>query len=799
MSSNIALIFPLMDAQRSPKTGSKAANLSKLIAARFLVPKGFVISADAYRSHLWASGARDYASSAADAETREKIREAILSSQIPVDIWSAITEAYKRLSWQIGFEEPRVAVRASAIEGSSEISFTGAYESFLNVSGPDALNVAIKRVWASLWNGKAAAYRTRHHIDSEPAMAIIIQEMLDADWCGTALTADPVTGNPYNVLISCDHIEHAGECNAAAAMELPQYKVDLRDFSQVGCDCKLEKPLGNDVVSLIAERSVLIENVISSPADVEWAYGGDRLWFLQARPIADLPVYFPAELLDESDAKAQWRRISSYPISYFTRSCFWKSPRSLTNQFPGRCVDESRVVNGFVYRRAFDISEDKAGSRSKDCAVGLRLLTQWHKEIEPNIRSSAASVTKADLSQADYADLIGALNGAVDITRIAADWLDLARYGSTLFPQLLQQLLQDKEMDQSLYHRLICGLPDPTVMRDAKLQELGEQFAIADGLGKANVREWWLGYKKDVDELAREYGYSFKDAGEMCDIALWESWIENTDSVFRAIGALARRDKRPSLLTQHCASEQTAADAASEAETYFKGKQRTHFKAVLELSRQWLSAANEIEQVYALACSGLRLVMMELGDRLCESQLISEINDVFNLALDEITALPAQPAETDRAVAASAIANRRHELWLEQRLTAPDVLSCDSDYSGAEPLTQHSDDLLAGRAVCPGTAAGRARIARSIADAGEIENGDILVVDSPGLAWTPFLALAGGFISERESGCPGEVAMVREYGIPIVMNCKGVLATVKNGQRITVNGSNGTIELKKSV
>lgn len=775
-SSNIALIFPLVDAQRSLKTGSKAANLSKLITANFPVPKGFVISADAYRSHLWASGARERASAAAEAEDREMIREAILSSQIPEDVWSTVADAYKRLSWKIGFENPKVAVRSSAIEGSQD-GFTGAYESFLNVSGLDALNVAVKRVWASLWNGKAAAYRAKYQIDSEPAMAIIIQEMLDADWFGTALTADPVTGNPQNVLISCDSIANAGESNAAA-MNLPQYKVDLRDFSSTDCGEITDSP-GDDIISLIAEKSVLIEDIISSKADVEWAYEGDKLWFLQARPIAELPVYFPNEANDSD----KWQRISPHPISYFSRSCFWKS-----------LSDKNKLINGFVYRRAVDMSEYNLRNSGKDCAAGNRLLTQWHKGIEPNLRSSASAIIKSDLPKIEYVELMSSLADAAETARIAADWLETSRHYSTLFPHLLKQLLQETDKSSSLYQKLLCGLPSPTIMRDAKLQELGEKFAIADGQGRTGDRKWWLGYKKSVDEFAREYGYSFKNAGEMCDVALWESWIEDSDSVFRAIGALARRDKRPSLLTQHCASEQAAIIAACDTEAHFKGKQHTHFKTVLELSRQWLSAANEIEHVYALACTSLRLVLMELGDRFCDSHLISEIDDIFFLTFDEIAALPAQPNETHRAIVSADIACRRHNLWMEQRLIAPDILT--SDMESTDNAVQNSNDVLFGRAVCPGLAAGRVRIAKSIAEAGEIENGDLLIVDSPGLAWTPFLALAGGFISERDS--LGEAGIIREYGIPAVVNCRGIMASVRDGQRITIDGSNGMIDLKKA-
>jgi pyruvate,water dikinase len=146
-SPSIKVVLPLADARTNRRTGGKAIGLSKLIAAHFCVPKGFVLSADAYRSHLWASGVREIASAHAEAEDREAIRAAILAQPIPEDIWQSVSEAYERLSWQIGDAEPKVAVRPSALEDSRGGSgFSGAYESYLNVAGLENLDAAIKRV-----------------------------------------------------------------------------------------------------------------------------------------------------------------------------------------------------------------------------------------------------------------------------------------------------------------------------------------------------------------------------------------------------------------------------------------------------------------------------------------------------------------------------------------------------------------------------------------------------------------------------------------------------------------------------
>ena len=73
LPADLTMIIPLADAINTRKYGAKAANLAKLVTAGFAVPRGFVVSADACRAHLWESGMRQQAAAATDAEHRETI------------------------------------------------------------------------------------------------------------------------------------------------------------------------------------------------------------------------------------------------------------------------------------------------------------------------------------------------------------------------------------------------------------------------------------------------------------------------------------------------------------------------------------------------------------------------------------------------------------------------------------------------------------------------------------------------------------------------------------------------------
>jgi pyruvate, water dikinase len=90
-----------------------------------------------------------------------KIRAAVVDQPFPADLEADIRTAYARLAR--GDAEKSFAVRSSATaEDLPDASFAGQQETFLNVRGIDAILVAVRQVFASLFNDRAIAYRVHH-------------------------------------------------------------------------------------------------------------------------------------------------------------------------------------------------------------------------------------------------------------------------------------------------------------------------------------------------------------------------------------------------------------------------------------------------------------------------------------------------------------------------------------------------------------------------------------------------------------------------------------------------------------
>ncbi|MGH2721904.1 MAG: PEP-utilizing enzyme, partial [Actinomycetota bacterium] len=97
-----------------------------------------------------------------------------------------------------------------------------------------------------------------------------------------------------------------------------------------------------------------------------------------------------------------------------------------------------------------------------------------------------------------------------------------------------------------------------------------------------------------------------------------------------------------------------------------------------------------------------------------------------------------------------------------------------------------------GSPASPGVAAGMARVVLDPVGA-RIEPGEILVAPSTDPGWTPLFLTAGGLVMEMGGPMSHGAVVAREYGIPAVVGVAGATERIATGQRITVDGSNGTV------
>ena len=287
--------------------GGKGANLGEMIAAGFPVPPGFVVTAEAYLDAMEHAGLRDelaeHARTAGElAEAARRAKDSVRACVLPTAL---ADEALERLD-ALG-PEVRVAVRSSATaEDSTDTSFAGMNETFTNVRGPELLQ-RITDCWASLFGERVASYRVDRQLFDEPAIAVVVQQMVASDRSGVMFTVDPALRE--QILIEAAF--GLGEVVVSGRVEPDTYHVDratamLRDV-RIGCQSvrittgpdgdvveELDaadgwrRGLTDDEVVRVANLGLDIERHYGSPQDIEWAFVGDKLFVVRSRPMTTL-------------------------------------------------------------------------------------------------------------------------------------------------------------------------------------------------------------------------------------------------------------------------------------------------------------------------------------------------------------------------------------------------------------------------------------------------------------------------------------------------------------------------------
>jgi len=297
------------------KVGGKGASLGELTGAGLPVPPGFVVTAGTYRSfieeagideELFAAVDVDVDDSAALANAADRAQELILETPFPDELREEIVESYR----EVGNGEAFVAVRSSATaEDLPDASFAGQQETFLNVT-EDELLKRVRECWASLFTQRAIYYRQEQGFDhSVVNIAVVVQQMVDAEKSGVMFTSHPSTGDPTMIIEAAWGL---GEAVVSGAVSPDNYIIDRSDRSmdvtvaekkvmhekdeetgqtverEVPEDKRTARVLDADEIDELMDLGERVEDHYGEPQDVEWAIVDGDVYMLQSRPITTI-------------------------------------------------------------------------------------------------------------------------------------------------------------------------------------------------------------------------------------------------------------------------------------------------------------------------------------------------------------------------------------------------------------------------------------------------------------------------------------------------------------------------------
>ena len=309
------------------EVGGKNASLGELIRVmselKVAVPNGFATTSNAYDLFLEDNNLKEFIEAQLSVlnednleqlnEVAQSIRDHIMKAQFSESFIDSVSQAYLKL---IDTDEITVAVRSSATaEDLPEASFAGQQETLLNVHGLDDVLMAIKIVYASLFNDRAIVYRKHHgfsHMDVKISAGIQIMVRSDLASSGVMFSIDPETGFKDVVFITSSY--GLGETIVQGSVNPDEYCLYKPNLA-VKNKAILSKRLGSKKVQMIYDKTgtkivdvesasqklfsltddeveklgqyaVAIEKHYGVPMDIEWAKDGisKKIYIVQARP-----------------------------------------------------------------------------------------------------------------------------------------------------------------------------------------------------------------------------------------------------------------------------------------------------------------------------------------------------------------------------------------------------------------------------------------------------------------------------------------------------------------------------------
>lgn len=187
----------------------------------------------------------------------------------------------------------------------------------------------------------------------------------------------------------------------------------------------------------------------------------------------------------------------------------------------------------------------------------------------------------------------------------------------------------------------------------------------------------------------------------------------------------------------------------------------------------------------------LREAIHRAGLALVADGLLDDPLGVHHLTLDEIASPPAD--------ARRLVAQRQAEQSEREANPAPPHIgpapAPPGGIDAARPDVPSEPGVLLGVGGSPGRATGRAVIAAEVQAIPDVEPGDILVARDAGPAWTPIFALLGGLVLDEGAVSQHGAIVAREMGIPAVLATGTATTSIAHGMLITVDGSQGRVEL----
>src|SRR5712691_1688008 len=367
------------------------------------------------------------------------------------------------------------------------------------------------------------------------------------------------------------------------------------------------------------------------------------------------------------------------------------------------------------------------------------------------------------------------------LERIVSWWTKLSK----LVPDLVTGLpgIYSAEVGPALW-RMVQTLEELNLCHVVRDHSPQEALALLRSLPEANS------FNEQLESFLQRHGHRCPNEVEF----LKPRWKEAPEQVIELVANYLQAREMINPIEAGQRQRQRRVEAVTQIEAKLDPLRRGIFRVLLKKAQQAMIIRENSRYYVTKFLFPMHKLYAHLGQRWAERGWLKWPVDIFFLTVTEIQAIV--EAGTPSAVSQdlhALTANRRlaYEYWFT--VVPPDVIGPDG-----KPVIEEEEEnvhVLEGIAASGGQVRGKARIVLDPREAAALRVGEILVTQATDPGWTPVFPLVSGLVLEIGGQISHGAIIAREYGIPAVVNVIGATRHIRDGQIITVDGTNGRVLL----
>jgi len=738
------------------------------------------------------------------------------------------------------------AVRSSARgEDGAEDSHAGQFDTLLNVAA-EGIADAARAVRASGDAARVAEYRRLRGLHGDGLPAVIVQRMVPARAAGVAFSADPVSGVRGRAVISA---------TAGLGDALVSGQVDGEGWTLDADGTPLEGPAAPAVLTLAEAQQVAAlarraEALFGAPQDIEWAFEGDRLTILQARPITTPLRPNPAPdtalvVLDNSNI------IESYPghvspLTYsFAAYCYDRVYRSFVRLLGmpragvarnadvfanllarvdgrvyytlGNWYRALALLPGFRVNRGFmetmmgvdePLPPELTDAIAPPPSTGLARIADMARLTRVGLGLIVQAMLLPRTKRQFMARLDGAIKGAADtetanLTRLArnyrtieADLLDrwdaplvndfLCMIGFGLSRKMLETWAGPRGL--AFHNDVMIGQGD--IVSAEPVQRIARMASLAREAGAMDALAKGRAALAEHPALTAEIDAYLAAFGDRCteELKLESTPLSDDPApLLAAIRAGAARDMAPR-------TDRNPPDWAALIPD--RPARRALARVVTGWARARVRDRENLRFERTRIFGQARRVFRAMGREFHALGALDDPRDIFHLTVQEVLGAIEGAAVTSDLRALAALRKAQAEAQRARPDPPRRILLRGAARVGrgaaASPPVTGDGDTRSGTGCSAGVIRAKARVIRDPLTE-RLEAGEILVAANTDPGWIAVFANASGIVVERGSLLSHSAIVARELGIPCVVGIADATGWIASGEVIEVDGGSGVV------